>query len=789
MTIIHPILGLLSNAALLWAGLGAVSVPIIIHLLARYRRRRQLWGAMRFLAEAFRKQRARLQLEQIILLFVRCLILAVLGLALAGPILTGCADGVLQPMAQTGRLLCVVIDDSLSSRATEPGGQMRFDQLRRNALELIDSLDSADRVAIWRCGRPAEPLLAPATLDHGVARRHLERMTPRYSRADLPDALNQVATALADPASNAREADTIFVVVLSDFAAGSLPRDRLSPPQALPEGTRFLAPRPAESLSNVQIATLRPRRHLVLSGTSAQGAASVPMELILRRFAGDSADRVAAIELAVLNPNGSVALVETRQLRWSRGQNMATLNVELDLSELDGDTRSAAARRLGGRAIPIRARVERVAGDWADALEADNQAFAVVEMRRKLRVGVVDADGGLVAADAPIPPRRWLTLALEPLSPGAIELTDLPADGLGTEQLDRLDAVFLLRPDRLADSAWSALGDFVRSRGMLWCFVPSLAQPESARWGPSLIEQFDLDWRVGIEMLEAQNGQEMGWHLLGDSTQVVVPEPLQILASDFAALLRPIRVKRRIDIQVGAGAGADQNVWLRINNEARSPLLVAAGVGDGTVLLLGTALNPQWTNLPTKPLFIPLLHESLRSVVGESPRLLRLSTSVCGDQPRLDQQWSGAQRLVLKHPLEQNHLNQSVQLQHSGGHWMPLTPLHAPGVYGASPESAGRRLALNVEAAAGDTAAIELARLEGFLNSISPWQWLDRHDVAAVLAAEPTRIHLARPLLWAVLSLALIETVLARLFSHAAMPWRKTLASLTGWLHRLRGAA
>ena len=62
------------TAGLAIAGLLAVSIPILIHLLARQRRKPVEWAAMRFLIEAFRKHRRRLQLEQIILLAVRCLI-------------------------------------------------------------------------------------------------------------------------------------------------------------------------------------------------------------------------------------------------------------------------------------------------------------------------------------------------------------------------------------------------------------------------------------------------------------------------------------------------------------------------------------------------------------------------------------------------------------------------------------------------------------------------------------------------------------------------------------------
>ncbi|MEM6334751.1 MAG: BatA domain-containing protein, partial [Planctomycetota bacterium] len=67
-------------------GLAAIALPIAIHLLTRLRKRRRAWAAMRLLEEAFRRQRARLRMERWLLLAVRCLLVAVLGLALGGPV-------------------------------------------------------------------------------------------------------------------------------------------------------------------------------------------------------------------------------------------------------------------------------------------------------------------------------------------------------------------------------------------------------------------------------------------------------------------------------------------------------------------------------------------------------------------------------------------------------------------------------------------------------------------------------------------------------------------------------
>src|SRR5258708_39888662 len=62
---------------------GLISIPIIIHLLNRRRFKTVTWAAMDFLMKAMRKNRRRLEFEQWILLATPCLLVFLLGLALA----------------------------------------------------------------------------------------------------------------------------------------------------------------------------------------------------------------------------------------------------------------------------------------------------------------------------------------------------------------------------------------------------------------------------------------------------------------------------------------------------------------------------------------------------------------------------------------------------------------------------------------------------------------------------------------------------------------------------------
>jgi hypothetical protein len=65
------------------AGAALVSSPIIIHLINRMRFRRIRWAAMEFLLKAQKRMRRKLIIEQLILLFLRCLLVFLVGMLVA----------------------------------------------------------------------------------------------------------------------------------------------------------------------------------------------------------------------------------------------------------------------------------------------------------------------------------------------------------------------------------------------------------------------------------------------------------------------------------------------------------------------------------------------------------------------------------------------------------------------------------------------------------------------------------------------------------------------------------
>lgn len=116
------------------AGLLAASVPLILHLLRRRTARRVVWGAWMFLADSLQRKRRKLLFEDIVLLVLRTLALALVALAFARPFLPE-----LHLFGAKGmdKDVVIVIDTSASMRLPDASGRSGLDRALEEAAELV----------------------------------------------------------------------------------------------------------------------------------------------------------------------------------------------------------------------------------------------------------------------------------------------------------------------------------------------------------------------------------------------------------------------------------------------------------------------------------------------------------------------------------------------------------------------------------------------------------------------------------------------------------------------------
>jgi len=586
----------LLNPLLLGLGLAAVAAPILIHILMRRRRKPVPWAAMRFLLEAYKKQRRRMQLEQLLLLTLRCLLIALVALAIGRPVLAGAGEA-----APGGRSVMLLLDNSLTS-ATITGDSSELDRSKTLAAEVLDTLDPnrGDRAGLVLVAGPAEASVVPPSSDLDAVARLVRNAEHTASSADWAGAVRKATDAATGEQTQqpAAASGSTELVLLSAWRTGST--------EAGPESTTLAqtGPRPTvaepadAAAGNVWIESVNPLRPVQLAGPGAS-VRQVRVRLA-RDEPASSAAGTTALTLTLAPPEAEIASDAPRsstQGRWQPGDR--ELSLTLPLPELPESPETNAT---------LIVRAEAVTQGVPDAIAADNTARAAVQFRDRLRVGVVARTRfGRRANVSAFEPADWVRAALEPNpdAPSGIEPVNLDPASLDTPRLASLDALVLLRPDLVSDDAWARLAEMARTGKPLIVAPP--AEPAASLWADAMADALGVEMTVSREPVELPTPER-----LDPDFTISDDSPLALLRGELPDLAAAVQIYRRFSIETGERAAP------LLATESGSPVAVRITLDNsaGAAVLLAVAADPEWSQLPAKPLFVPLLQELVRDGVG-----------------------------------------------------------------------------------------------------------------------------------------------------------------------------
>jgi len=727
------------------AGAVAVLIPILIHLLLRRRRQPVPWAAMRFLLEAIRRQKRRRQIEQFLLLAARCLIVLLAGIALARPVLEEALAGA---TGSGSRLVVLVIDNSLVSSLRDDEGTTALQRSIETAKSVVDELGPGDAVSVVTASSPANALIeAPSTNLSAVA-SVLDAIEPSLTPADLPGAI-----ALADGLIDRREPQyrSASAYLLSEFRAGSVNLDqplRRSRPGNGASATWSASEPATEVRTNVQIVSLEPIRSVVLADETLSDQVLVR----LKRHGGNLAADVSRVRLLA---DGS-PIAEPRVIEWSAGQSEAEAQFVVSLP------------KQSDQYVTLSALIDQ------DALPADDARYAMIETRRHLRVAMLARrDFGFDRTIDQLTAAQWLNRALSPREDQQLQIVEVDPTALDVRDLRGADMVILPRPDLLQDAGWPMLREFVDAGGMLIITPPEelLVHP----WTAKLSSALGLAWRVGVERADLDQPEPLAAEQPNSAL-------LKLLSGELDALAPAVVVSRRLQIETDSSQGEvllvtqsgkpfvlasvpgthvqDTPVSDALGESTsadRRPDRSAAAPSRGMIVLFASAPQLDWTTLPAKPLMVPLVQELVRQGVSE----IRSQRDVVVGDPMVQQLPASAASLVSPSGL-------NIPLSASAG--APLR-IREPGVARAL-DTMGQQVsvfAANVNAEAGRTEVQAPQAVQSWLSSHGEWRTIASSDPANVLRGATSGMHLAGILLVALLALVVVETLMARWFSHAVV--------------------
>jgi len=629
-------------------GLAAISVPVLIHLFNRKSAKTVLWGAYRFLLDSMFRRRKRMLIEEMLLLATRCLLLALLALALARPFIKAGSRvpwGVVLPMllmavtcfgvsfamwrypkwryglfalsvllaalaggtillehrlnlsrfgAGLQRDVVIVIDGS-SSMTMRQGAEANFDRARSEAEAYIKEAARDTAFGIIVGGPVAQVMMPAPSTDRRELFRVLDTLRPVNGTMDIMNTLSAAAVMLASGSNPLKQ-----IVIVGDGQSAGW---HLTAPerwnvitavfeqfQTKPQIIWRTLPLPP-SIRNVGIADITLSREII--GT----------------------DRAAGIRVTLANTGSEAVTPEAVTL--TIGDTVLTNRMVQQLAP--GTSHSVTFlhpfERVGAQ--PILARVIA-----SDDLPADDTQTHIVQVVDALRVLIVDGN------PVPNPRDRASTYLALALRPETVAAASLPPQSEPRE--------FLIDPEVIDAPAVARREGFMDCSAVILADVPSLPEQTAERLARFVANGGGLFIAPGVR---AQTNFYNTWTLDGEA---VLPLPLHAFvlspetnrpsvkpASFIYDALHNFRSGNDLGSVVALRhwqmdtAAAPGNVAASFDND--DPFLAVRRLGRGTVVLSAIPFDASVSTLPSRSSFLPLAHELTYHLANPSMARLNLT--------------------------------------------------------------------------------------------------------------------------------------------------------------------
>jgi hypothetical protein len=691
-----------TNLAML-GGLVALSVPIIIHLLLRRKRKRVRFSTVQFFLKQDEQASHRRKLRNWLLLALRLAICALLVLAFARPYLQ---DGGAAAAAQRKRQVLVLLDRSLSIQANASDGP-KWLRAREAARQIVSELKPDDRAALIGCGVRAEVLSewAPAA----VVSKTLAEIEPTCGAATLVDGLREAnrLLSLGEPGA----ATTLCII--SDLQRTACENLASSP---LPQKAEIRVINVGELVTP----------NLAVTDLQLGGNDGTQPRAVLASFSDEDVPELK-LEVSI---DGRVT--STKMLALAAG---SSTNVELSVPPL----------RPGWHDLAVQLHAK-------DALALDDVRYQTVLVPEPSRAWVVESRPGKRSFEEE---SFFVTAALDPSKdstngiPSRFTFEKLSADELAGRLTSarnpaRCDLVILPGLKQVPSALGNALTSYVQAGGGMLFF---LGDGVSAN-------RYNAEFRgllpTQLERSESSPDPELPWRIGQYSTNLAVFSPFLLPNSGDLSLAR---FTNRFALR----AGESNSVGARFDDG--TPFLLLQQVGRGQVVLVNTSADTTWNDWPKHKTFVPWLHataEYLARLNTRNPSSAQANL-LAGTDDDLDLGAAAAGGIFKVQAAGGKELTVKADEQ---GRVRDLT-LAKPGVYSLR-DGKGievRRLAVNVPAGESDLAALAGTQFEQRLARSAEEKQASL--AAGLFGPGSNQRELWRVLLLSALALLLVELWLA----------------------------
>ncbi|TWU06694.1 hypothetical protein CA54_50930 [Symmachiella macrocystis] len=701
------------NPVLLF-GLAALALPIIAHLLSKKRFDVVQWGAMQFL-DLGKRRRRRVRIEELLLLLLRMAIVGLLALAIARPTIS---RGFFANFVSTDNRDTVFVMDGSYSMGRSDGETTPHNQARAVMHKILNHARPGDTFALLDARDQTRFVGDGPLRDANQLRTWIDALPPPAGASNLAAAVADALQILGTTSHVRRD-----VVVMTDGQARSWHPTDAAQWQVIDELRGQPAVQPQLWVVNFQ-------------------AADTPSNFILDRLDASRARAPVGFPVRVsttLRYTSEVGPGECNLYFEVDGQRLGDATIKSPLLESGGEFRVEFEHRFSTAGSHV---LSVVLDD--DDVPGDNRADVAIAVTQPLRVILVDGTPHLD------PTRSETFFAEAALRSDAehspfIDSRFVTSQNLNLSVIDRADVIVLANVATLSAEQAEMLRQFVEAGGGLLVAPGQLVQSENYR--TLLSDLLPGDLTAFVEPEEAANV---------DVGQLQLP--WQIGAADIDEL-----ATARFTGYWEMTPHEQANVPARL--VSGDPLLVSSPVGRGRVMLLSTPLDADGSTLPTKSVYVALLHEMLFYLAAAEEFPLNVNVGEPLLQPLIDE--------AAEAEIRVNRPDGTTATPEIGGE-PPLVRFDdtsAPGVYeleqprrnrGGTRSSVATRFVVNFDRGERDLTPLSVTEIEE-LSADGRITFVDSpDDLEAQLLTDDSRTELWQMLVVLVFALLCLEIWMTR---------------------------
>jgi hypothetical protein len=694
-------------AAPLLFGLVLAGLPVLIHLLNRRRFQVIDWAPMKYLKLTLRTNRRRIQIEQILLLILRTLLIIILILAIARPVLSRVGlGGWLARRARTSR---VIVIDTAMNTGYRVGGRSALDRAKEAAAEILANTGSQDAVTVLTTAPGSAPLAKEAGPEaSGRLAGAVRDLHPTDAACNWAATFKQVDDALNTATFPDRQVILITDLRRSGWRTGGNAITQLAD----------------------HWAAARVEARIVDVGSRDTA------DLALTKFAQDDALALpdGPVKLSAAVRNGTAATVTGAS---------ATLTV-------DGDRRPLLLPPLPAGAttdVPLTVTLDH-AGTHAlsltlsdDALPGDDARWLCVDVRDRLDLTILDGRVGT----GPFESAGDYVQVAATVGRAAWQVKRIGADDPAAAHPPGGDVTVLADVAALPPSAVSALAEQVRAGMGLIVFAGEQVDPT-----------FYNDRLYPAGLLPCRVDRAVDGPVRGLVVEPLADSPAAPLAKLAPAALNRVQTRRLLAVDPPAKTDDTVRVLARWNDPEAHPALIERRLGRGRVLLVTTSADREWSDWPVDPTYVLLVRAATAALarpdagdanaVAGHPIEYRPTADTAPINPRVTTPDDPApQPVTLDHGT----------LKFTGAN---VAGMYALGWTDAAGGKQSRPIAVSYDVAAADLEPIDASALSRLLGNLSP---AIVRFVPGQLAAGGAGRELWRTLAGTMLGLFLVETMFA----------------------------